>query len=305
MFENDQISQEKEKLRRLVSPIGLVSGTIGPFVGRIYPLHKNGKIVYQQRFATLPKQYKTNRRQDLQDNRFRFRTTALFAKEIIAHPQLKKLWTIAAKGKSTAYNYINKINYPLTYPVAPSEKNLIIPDNTKLQVKNLKLTPYAISGEIAYKKNSTLIAFLSFSEPSDDNGQKFRIISVSIPVTSDTFIIPVSKEIKENSLLYTKFTLFITIITENGKRISSSGTFTTSGTCTLFVLIPLTAKSSIRQNQGSLYFILPKAPADRRILSYYNTHKPRSDTSPLSLSYKYSSTSPRSSPPAQKIILNR
>lgn len=273
MIDFNQISQEKEAIRKLYAPLGFVSGKIGSVVCRIYTTRKNGKIVKQQRIATLPKSFKTNRRHDLEDNRYQFKSTALFARQINSTPQLKQLWKIAAKGKHSAYNYINKINYPFSSPEGPTLQSLLVPSETKLQLQDIKVTPYAITGSLPYKKNSLLIALISFSKPYSKQDADFKLMSVSLPVNGDKFTIPVNKQIKELALNYKKFTLFFTIISETGETITSAGNFSLSGISSLFITIKLN-----HFNNNCFHNILSKAVGDDIILNTFNSHKPRGDT---------------------------
>ncbi|HEU0086033.1 MAG TPA: hypothetical protein VFQ59_03725, partial [Candidatus Paceibacterota bacterium] len=85
-----------------------------------------------------------------------------------------------------------------------------------------------------------LIAIISFSKPYSKSAEEFKIISVSLPVNQGNFTIPVTKQIKELSLTYKNFTIYITTITETGKKTTSAGNFSLTGKSVVFIIINLT-----------------------------------------------------------------
>jgi hypothetical protein len=218
MYKNNKISQEKEKLKRQFKPIGLVSGTIGPFVGRIYPLRKNGKIIYQQRFAALPAKYRVNNRKDMVENRNRFKVTNTFAGFVNRIPELKEVWKqYAAKNNHfSAYTAITKLNSAFTTPSIPVEENIIVPPGKTIDSPESNISLLNQTLEIKGLKEGKVIAVVSLFDPKSSKYSKFKLFTLKGELNEDgSGNIILSKELSEALKNYKRYILYFTVVNKN------------------------------------------------------------------------------------------
>jgi hypothetical protein len=219
MNEKLEISHKKEKIRSLCRTLGYLSGTLDSVVCRIYPLKKkNGKIVYQQRFASLPVKYRVNNRKDMVENRNRFRTNNIFAGYINKIPELKEIWEKYADKKKyfSAYTAITKENSPFTGISAPGEMNLILPPTKTciiLKKSNIKLSKESI--QIGSIPEGKIIVVLSLINPKSSKSKKFQLFTLKGESKEGVADLKISDKLSEGLKKYKKYIIYLTILNEN------------------------------------------------------------------------------------------
>jgi hypothetical protein len=224
MDEIQNILQQKEELKAFCSTIGNLSGRVGSVVVRLYPRRdKNGRIKYQQRFATIPAHYKVNNRKDLVANRSRFRVNNIFSSFINGIPELKEIWKKYSErnGFSSAYSAITKENSPYTGKTTPGEMNIIIPPaKSCLPFNKSDIIFSKGSIRISNLSKGMLIAVISLIEPKSVKSEKFKLFMFKSEIEENEgadITLPEGFSGELNN--YKRFILYFTVV--NGNKISS------------------------------------------------------------------------------------
>jgi hypothetical protein len=117
--------------------IGSISGRVGDFIYRT----RNGKLVKYKR----PFNQKVSRSNAAASARKDFSMVVKFASCINSLPHLKEIWKQAKVPGSTHYQKMIKYNSQNAKQSGISVKNVIVPPGIPINIKELVLTPSAIS----------------------------------------------------------------------------------------------------------------------------------------------------------------
>jgi hypothetical protein len=223
MNENQNILQQKEEAREISRTMGNLSGRYGEVVCRIYrQKKKDGRVVYQQRFATLPADYRVNNRKDMVENRSRFRVNNTFSGFINRIPELKEIWKVYAskKGHVSAYTAITKVNSAYTTHNGPCEKNMIVPPVKSVEFDRGNISVSENSLAITGLRGGSFLGVVVLADPKSLRNEKFKLFLLRGEVGRDGLLkIAFTREVEEGLQGYKRYILYFTVISE-GKYVN-------------------------------------------------------------------------------------
>jgi hypothetical protein len=266
MNEKLNISLKKERIRALCRVLGDLSGTYDSIVCRIYPVRKkNGRIVYQQRFATLPAHYRVNNRKDLAQNRSRFRINNIFSSFVNRIPELKEIWKKYGEKKNhfSAYTAISKENFNFNGVSAPGELNMILPPAKEYDL--LDKSEIAMSEErikISNLPEGKLVAVISLIDPKSTRSAKFRLFTIKGEVKEGVMDISTPAELSGELKNYKRYILYFTVINEN----KAANYFPVKGKVKFNV--SLAKRANVMQTETKLFWLYPPVAISKEAISH-------------------------------------
>ena len=216
--------------------IGNLSGKLGNLSARTV----DGRTV----LAARPSSFNASQEPAVLTVRQKFSVTAKFASAILALTSLVSIWKKVRNVASSVFNEVFQSNFAYSSIEKPTEQNILAPEGFPLQISTAAVAADKITATIPILNTASIFgvnevnlsvnALVCYYDPTNEEDEPFKIISLSKEVAAYNFAQTYDLEIdlnatqKNTAAKYQHSILYGCVVTKTteGKVVQNSSTFT-------------------------------------------------------------------------------
>ena len=216
--------------------IGNLSGKLGNLSARTV----NGQTI----MAARPSSFNASQSPAVVEVRQKFAVTGMFAKSVLALSTLDEIWRKTKTAGISVFNAIFKANFGYSSTEKPTAQNIITPEGFALPITTAAVEADKITATLPALNTASVFgsdevnlsanALVCYYDPSNEEDEPFKIISLSKEVAAFNFTQSYNLQIDYNVLqeaVATKYQhsilyLIVASKTADGKVVQNSSTYT-------------------------------------------------------------------------------